>query len=89
MNTEKSPDRAEFRTLCHNVGLSAQALAVLTNVPERTVRHWWATGYPPEPVLVQIWALDALCDQLAARAVALVRDRASEQGMNKNNAHRQ
>lgn len=42
---------AQFRTICHSLGLSAQALATLCAVQERTVRHWFADGEPPEGVL--------------------------------------
>lgn len=51
---------AQFRTLCHSLGLSAQALAQLCAVQERTVRHWWADGEPPEAVLAQVMALDTI-----------------------------
>lgn len=51
---------APFRTLCHSLGLSAQALAALCAVQERTVRHWFADGEPPEGVLAQVMQLDAI-----------------------------
>ena len=60
---------AEFRVLCHGLGLSAHAVATLGRVQERTVRHWWSTGQPPEDVWQAVRAIDKSFAHMAADAV--------------------
>lgn len=60
---------ANFRTLCHSLGLSAQALAMLCAVQERTVRHWFADGEPPDGVLAQVLELDAIMGRQVDAAI--------------------
>ena len=50
---------AEFRAFCHSLGLSAKALATLSRVQERSVRHWWTDGQPPAGVVELVQHIDA------------------------------
>lgn len=71
---------AEFRTLCHSLGLSAQDLAQVCQVQERTVRHWWADGSPPDAVVLQVKTLDAQFEQAVIEALELVSQKTDERG---------
>ena len=63
---------AEFRSLCHSLGLSAQALARLEAVQQRTVEHWFAKGEPPPGVLANVQRLQASIETMALAAVDAV-----------------
>lgn len=71
---------AEFRTVCHSLGLSAQALARLARVQQRTVEHWFAASEPPPGLWQDIRQLQALVEEHALQAVDAVHAATEEQG---------
>lgn len=71
---------AEFRALCHSLGLSAQSVAAIAQVPQRTVRYWFASGEPPAEVLTVIQRLDGALDLQVLRALDFVDEIGREQG---------
>ena len=71
---------AEFRTLCHSLGLSAQALARLERVQQRTVEHWFAAGEPPAAVLGNVQRLQAAIEEMALQAVDAVLNATEQRG---------
>ncbi len=50
---------AEFRVLCHSLGLGAKGLADYVRVSTRSAEYWLANGEPPQGVLEDILRLDA------------------------------
>lgn len=71
---------AAFRTICQSLGISAQALQLVSGASMRAVRYWWADGEPPAEVLEHVLALDAAIQQTAERAAALAREHAADMG---------
>lgn len=74
---------AEFKTIRERLGLTAQAFGLLLErqVRERTVRYWESGGQPtPDDARDFILSLDALAEQQAQRALAVVTEVVAEQG---------
>lgn len=67
---------AKFRTFCHGLGLSAQALADYVRVSKRSAEHWFTDGEPPLGVLQDVQRLEILVQEAVQAAV----DRAQAQG---------
>lgn len=74
---------AEFKTIRERLGLTAQAFGLLLarQVRERTVRYWEAGAQPiPADARELLLELDALAEQQAQRALAVVADVIAEHG---------
>lgn len=71
---------AEFRTLCHSLGLNATALADYMRVSKRSAEHWFADGEPPPGVLDDILRLDASITNTIQHTVDLYMDLRDEFG---------
>ena len=69
---------AQFRTFCHSLGLSAQALADYAQVSKRSAEHWFAGGEPPQGVLDDVRRLDALIQHTIQQAVDVPVDATEE-----------
>ena len=65
---------AEFRTLCHSLGLNATALADYMRVSKRSAEYWFADGEPPPGVLEDILRLDASIQNTIQQAVDVYMD---------------
>lgn len=66
---------AELRTLRDSIGLSAEELARLVGVRDRTIRRWEAGEWTvPEPVAEQVRALDAQIERAVAGTVEALQD---------------
>lgn len=71
---------AQFRTICHSLGLSAQALADHVQVSKRSAEHWFADGDPPQGVLDDVLRLDVLIQHTIQQAVDVLVDATEEMG---------
>lgn len=71
---------AEFRTLCHSLGLSAQALADYVQVSKRSAEHWFADGEPPKGVMDDVLRLDALIQHTIQQAIDVLQEAHEEMG---------
>ncbi len=71
---------AQFRTLCHSLGLSAQALADYVQVSKRSAEYWFADGEPPQGVIDDLLRLDALIQHTIQQAVDVLVDATEEMG---------
>lgn len=71
---------ADFRTLCHDLGLSAKALADLCSVKTRSAEYWFSTGNPPPDVLQLVQQLDASIQQTVMEALEQVQEMADQEG---------
>ena len=65
---------AEFRTLCHSLGLSAKALADYVQASKRSAEHWFADGEPPNGVLDDVLRLDALIQHTIQQAIDVLQE---------------
>ncbi|MDO4687082.1 MAG: hypothetical protein Q4A92_11105 [Corynebacterium sp.] len=65
---------AEFRTLCHSLGLSTQALANYVQVSKRSAEHWFADGEPPKGVVDDVLRLDALIQHTIQQAIDVLQE---------------
>lgn len=71
---------AQFRTLCHSLGLGAQALADYVQVSKRSAEHWFSDGDPPKGVLDDVLRLDALIQHTVQQAVDVLQEVHEEMG---------
>lgn len=71
---------AEFRTLCHSLGLSAKAVAKLAQVEQRTVSYWFAKGKTPAGVLEDIQRIDGMIEQIVLETLEQAQECADEVG---------
>ena len=71
---------AEFRVLCHSLGLGAKGLADYVRVSTRSAEYWLADGEPPPGVLEDILRLDASIQNTIQQAVDVHMDLRDEFG---------